>query len=248
MPGIPEPPHPLVARAFAGYLRWLARRHFSALHWRPPAALPAGPVLFVANHTTWWDGFLACLVTERLGREFQILMEAVHLERYWMFNRVGALRVRRGSTRAGVGRRGARQHAPCERPRARLSISPQRARPPPASALADADAAPRAAGARRRAPARPSRPVAVRYASWRTASRGVRSSSAAHALEEGPRRGGRGEGGLRPRPPQQLPAAASRPPAGDRLAARRAFRHKIWAGSTYYYGRLSVDETARSSA
>ena len=146
------------------YLRGLARRHFSALRLGGPPSrrLPAGPVLFVANHTNWWDGFLACLVTERLGREFQILMEAVHLERYWMFNRVGALPMHRGSARQAWAdlERAARY---LQRPRTGLWIFPQGARRPPRAALADTE---RGAAHLALAAGRPLTiwPVAFRYA------------------------------------------------------------------------------------
>lgn len=49
----------------------------------------------MANHTNWWDGFLAYLLTARMGLHVHVLMEAVHLERYWMFKLVGTLPLRR---------------------------------------------------------------------------------------------------------------------------------------------------------
>ena len=101
----PPPPKPTAVWAFDRYLRWLARRHLAGVHWgAAPGAHPPGggaaasePVLFVANHTNWWDGFIACLLTRRLGLGFQILMEARHLARYRAFLRVGALPLRRDS-------------------------------------------------------------------------------------------------------------------------------------------------------
>jgi len=98
----PPPPRALAARIFARYLRGLARKHFSAVHLGGPVVRAGGTagepaVLFVANHTNWWDGFLAALVTDRLGLHFQILMEAVNLGRYPVFDHVGALPLRRDS-------------------------------------------------------------------------------------------------------------------------------------------------------
>lgn len=98
----PAPPSPAAAWAFDRYLRRLAGRHLAGCWWRRTGEvgdLARGPVLAVANHTNWWDGFLACLLTRRLGLRFQILMEARHLLRYRTFLRVGALPIRRGQPR-----------------------------------------------------------------------------------------------------------------------------------------------------
>ena len=65
-----------------------------------PGAPAAQPILFVANHTNWWDGFIAYLVATRMGLHVHVLMEAVNLDRYWMFKLVGALPVRRNSAPA----------------------------------------------------------------------------------------------------------------------------------------------------
>ncbi len=100
----PAPPGRFAAQGFARYLRGLFQQQFTAVHLGPvrPAvtAVPAGPILFVVNHTNWWDGFLAYLVGARLGLHFHILMEAVNLDRYWMFKFIGALPMRRDSAPA----------------------------------------------------------------------------------------------------------------------------------------------------
>lgn len=99
------PPSAWLAAGFERYVRRLAQRHFTALHLhRPPAtasALPADlPNLFVANHTNWWDGFVAYLTGRALGTTFHVLMEARHLARYRFFLRVGALPLDRASAAA----------------------------------------------------------------------------------------------------------------------------------------------------
>lgn len=88
---------------FSRYVRRLARRHFASVHWNGGDA-PAGStesVLFVANHSNWWDGFLACLTGWRLGLSVEVLMDAANLQRYWMFRYVGALPLDRRSAVAG---------------------------------------------------------------------------------------------------------------------------------------------------
>jgi chlorobactene lauroyltransferase len=100
----PAPPTRFAAQGFARYLRGLFQQQFAAAHLGPArlaaSAAPVGPLLFVANHSNWWDGFLAYLVGARLGLHFHILMEAVNLDRYWMFKFIGALPMRRDSAPA----------------------------------------------------------------------------------------------------------------------------------------------------
>ena len=66
-----QAPRPIAVWAFARYFRGLFRRHFASARW---SALddPAGwdhsvPVLFVSNHTSWWDGFFSCPPDGRMG-------------------------------------------------------------------------------------------------------------------------------------------------------------------------------------
>ncbi len=96
-----QAPRPLAVWAFARYFRSLFRRHFASVRW---AALddPAGwdrsiPVILVANHSNWWDGFFSFLLTREWGLTFHILMEAAHLDRYPAFRRIGTLPMRRDS-------------------------------------------------------------------------------------------------------------------------------------------------------
>jgi 1-acyl-sn-glycerol-3-phosphate acyltransferase len=136
------PPHPWVAAGFERYLRRLASRHFAAVHLRSPNESLAGlrevPTIFVANHTNWWDGFLAYLVGRELGTTYYVLMEARHLARYRFFLRVGALPLDRASA--------PRAYADLERargvlaPGAGLWVFPQGARRPPAEHLAHLEA------------------------------------------------------------------------------------------------------------
>ena len=133
-PGYPPPPTPLAQWLFERYIRRQAARHFSGVHWAVRGA-PARwdstiPTLFVANHTNWWDGFLAFLVTRGLGLNFQVLMEARHLARYRTFLKVGALPLRRGTPRDAYADLTAA--ASYLRPGAGLWVFPQGERRPPA--------------------------------------------------------------------------------------------------------------------
>jgi 1-acyl-sn-glycerol-3-phosphate acyltransferase len=128
-----------VARLFERYVRGLAAKHFAAVHWggaipESPGAPGGSAILFVANHTNWWDGFLACLVSGRLELPFHILMDATQLERYRLFRRVGALPMHRESPVRGYADL-ARAATVLRRPRSSLWIFPQGARRPPGEAI-----------------------------------------------------------------------------------------------------------------
>jgi 1-acyl-sn-glycerol-3-phosphate acyltransferase len=94
----------IASRIFERYIRRQAARHFAGVHWcaagRPERWSQAVPTLFVANHTNWWDGFFAFLLSRKLGLRFRILMEAQHLARYRFFVRIGARPLRRAPARA----------------------------------------------------------------------------------------------------------------------------------------------------
>lgn len=101
----PPPRDPVgpVVRWFAWYFRRLARRHFAGVHWATsddPARWDDTPILVIANHSTWWDGPLAYLLTAHLGRTFHVAMEARHLARHPYFGLIGAHPLRRTTTAA----------------------------------------------------------------------------------------------------------------------------------------------------
>lgn len=130
----PPPPRPEAARAFRWYLDRLARGTFAGVQWRALGALdPALPVLAVANHTNWWDGFLSHQVTRALDRHFRILMEAEHLARYPMFRWIGAIPMERRS--APQARRDLAVAAACLAPDAIVWIYPQGRRTPATAPL-----------------------------------------------------------------------------------------------------------------
>jgi len=151
------------ARLFERYVRRLAARHFAGLHWQvqggPARWDLALPTLFVANHSNWWDGFLAFLVSRRLGFRSHLLMDARQLARYRVFARVGALPLRRDRPRSAYADlQAAGRHLV---PGAALWIFPQGERRPPGEPLRTERGAAHLALAR--APVRIC-PVALRYA------------------------------------------------------------------------------------
>jgi 1-acyl-sn-glycerol-3-phosphate acyltransferase len=163
-PAVVAPPHPVAATLFARYTRRLLATHYAAVHLGGETLAPEGPgrLLFVANHSNWWDGFLAVLLTARLGLHFNILMEARHLERYWMFKRVGALPMHRDSAPAAYADL-VRAAGCLRRDRSALWVFPQGKRQPAAAPIAGTERG-AAALALSAGPATQIVPVAFRYA------------------------------------------------------------------------------------
>lgn len=98
---------PALAPFFARMNAMLVRRHFAGVHVRGLANLAAvdrsTPVLFFANHSTWWDGLMIYLLNEqRLRRDTYLMMEERQFVRYSFFRWIGAFSVRRNDARDGL--------------------------------------------------------------------------------------------------------------------------------------------------
>lgn len=67
------------------------------------AALADGPVVVIANHTTWWDPLVAIWLARGLARaDAYALMDAVNLRRLPFFGKVGAFGADLGDRRDGA--------------------------------------------------------------------------------------------------------------------------------------------------
>lgn len=53
--------------------------------------LPEGPVVWAANHHSWWDGFVAVSLLRADARDFALLMDAENLEAFAFLRRGGAI-------------------------------------------------------------------------------------------------------------------------------------------------------------
>jgi 1-acyl-sn-glycerol-3-phosphate acyltransferase len=100
--GVPLP-KPWAVRFFTRYFRRLFARHFAHVRWHALDDWRAWgrdvPILAIANHSNWWDGFHSVLLTEEMGYTCHVMMEAVNLDRYPPFRWIGTLPVRRDSPR-----------------------------------------------------------------------------------------------------------------------------------------------------
>lgn len=79
------------------YLNRTMRRHFHAVNLAGPVPrlTRLAPVLLVANHNTWWDGFFVHLLNRRLlHRRLHLMMLEDQLRRHRFFARTGAYSIR----------------------------------------------------------------------------------------------------------------------------------------------------------
>jgi len=88
--------------AWGRYIDHKFRATFRAL-WTRGALPDAGtPLLVYANHTNWWDGFVAHQLCRAAGWEGYCMMEEQNLTRYRFLARLGAFSVRRGEAGSAV--------------------------------------------------------------------------------------------------------------------------------------------------
>ena len=89
---------PLFERVFRVYNRNLIRRRFEGLrvagleHLRATDGEDA-PVILYANHSSWWDGLIACEIGMSAGVEQYAMMDEQQLRGYQLFRRLGAFSI-----------------------------------------------------------------------------------------------------------------------------------------------------------
>lgn len=90
---------------FVPYLRWLMRGNVAGLWLRSGDAFPAhGGYVAVANHHSWWDGFVPYLLhhTREATQPFGLMMSQRELRRFPYFRLGGAFSIDAASIRAAL--------------------------------------------------------------------------------------------------------------------------------------------------
>ncbi len=92
---------------FRHIVRGYFRRSFRAVRISEPArfaALPAGPLIVYANHSSWWDPMVLVLLAQKLmpQRRHFAPMDATALERYRILKRIGIFGVDMQSVRGAA--------------------------------------------------------------------------------------------------------------------------------------------------
>ncbi len=60
------------------------------------------PMIVCANHSNWWDGYVAAVVERQLGIDTYLMMEEPQLRRYFFFRWMGCFSVDRHNTRSAL--------------------------------------------------------------------------------------------------------------------------------------------------
>lgn len=94
-----------LGRVVGAMIRRTVRARFRNVYWRPPASLPAPPLIFAANHHGWHDGYLMFHLVTALGVESVLWVE--EFDAFPLFSRIGALPYPKGDAngRAATVRR-----------------------------------------------------------------------------------------------------------------------------------------------
>lgn len=84
----------LFEKGFAIYLLPLLRRSFSHLLGRNIREIPERPALFIANHSSWWDGLLFFLLNHTVWQhDIHMMMHEKNLKKYKFFRYLGAFSI-----------------------------------------------------------------------------------------------------------------------------------------------------------
>ncbi len=82
------------------------RKHFDRVFLRMrgerTAEQSALPMIMCANHSSWWDGYIAMLIERTQGFDAYLMMEEAQLRRYFFFSWAGCFSVERKNTRSAL--------------------------------------------------------------------------------------------------------------------------------------------------
>lgn len=89
---------PIYVRFFNWYSRRMIKRHFHELRFHDQPSVTDKPLLIIANHFSWWDGFLVVHYNQLLfKKKFHVMMLEEQLSRRMFLNKAGAFSIRKNS-------------------------------------------------------------------------------------------------------------------------------------------------------
>ncbi|GCF11145.1 lysophospholipid acyltransferase family protein [Dictyobacter arantiisoli] len=87
-------------------IRTSLRKHFDRIFLRMQTPVTAAertrPIIICANHSSWWDGYVAALVERYLHLDGYLMMEEPQLKRYFFFRWIGCFSVNRQNARSAI--------------------------------------------------------------------------------------------------------------------------------------------------
>ncbi|PVX49218.1 acyltransferase-like protein [Balneicella halophila] len=90
--------HKVIYPLFQWLSRFLINRHFNDVHINGEFADNGKPVLIIANHVSWWDGFWIMLLNLKIiKRKFHFMMLEEQLKKHWYFRYTGGYSVKKNS-------------------------------------------------------------------------------------------------------------------------------------------------------
>lgn len=83
---------------FSYYSKWKLKNHFKAIRFVGHFDDEGLPILLIANHFSWWDGFIQLQLNERfMHRKFHVMMLEEQLKKFMILNKAGAFSVQKNS-------------------------------------------------------------------------------------------------------------------------------------------------------
>lgn len=87
---------PLFESVFEVYLNPLIRRSFANVFGKGIIPTPSQPAIFIANHSSWWDGLLFFFLNRSVWRhDIHMMMDEKGLKNYGFFRYLGAFSINR---------------------------------------------------------------------------------------------------------------------------------------------------------
>ena len=89
---------PFFVRFFNWYSRRMMHAHFREIRYHNTIQTPQKPVLVIANHFSWWDGFFVVHYNKRfLKKKFHVMMLEDQLKNRSFLNKAGAFSIKKNS-------------------------------------------------------------------------------------------------------------------------------------------------------
>lgn len=90
--------HPVVYPFIRFYTKWKIARSFSSVEISGNFVEKGLPLLIIANHVSWWDGFWVLYLNMKIfRRKFHFMMLEEQLKKYSFFNKSGGFSIKKGS-------------------------------------------------------------------------------------------------------------------------------------------------------